>query len=169
LSLIALSWLTAAGRPFDRVLSAVDDGFAGIEDRLAAIEDELPGPGAGGPQIVVIHKEFEASLPPFDGIQVHGLTHALRVPSEMIGTLLQASCQPVSLEGFLPDFRARWISDGQDFELCNSDGGPLHNDAINLPVQGGESVSLECFTENTVEEQHCVVQLHLWLELERAE
>jgi hypothetical protein len=169
LSLIALSWLTAAGRPFDRILSAVEDGFGGIEDRLVAIEDELGGPGSGGPQIVVIHKEFEASLPPFDGIQVHALTQALRVPSEMIGTLLQASCQPVSIEGFLADFRARWISDGQEFDLCNSDGGPLHNDGINLPVQGGESVSLECFAENTTEERLCLVQLHLWLELERAD
>jgi hypothetical protein len=69
----------------------------------------------------------------------------------------------------LADFRARWVRDGQEFELCNSDGGPLHNDGINLPVQGEESISLECFAENNSSERLCSVQLHLWLELERAD
>jgi hypothetical protein len=37
------------------------------------------------------------------------------------------------------------------------------------PGQGGESVSFECFAENTTTEQLCSVQVHLRLELERAE
>jgi hypothetical protein len=72
-------------------------------------------------------------------------------------------------EDFSAHFRARWYGNGQDFELCNSRDGLLHNDGINLPVQGGESVDLVCFGEGVEEERPCSVQLHLWLELERAE
>lgn len=54
-------------------------------------------------------------------------------------------------------------------ELCNSDDGLLHNDGIDLPVEGGASVALECFAQNTTTERLCSVQVHLWLALERAQ